>query len=317
MKKAYFIVNLIAGKAMIADKLGKIVDELTKASFEVTVHTTQSSTDAAEAAEYACANDFDLIICAGGDGTLSQCIQGIMKSENRIPVGYIPAGSTNDFAKTLGIPKDIMSAVRLIINGRPVACDVGGFNKEFFSYIVAFGVFTNISYETPQNIKNVLGHAAYFLNGLMQITNIRSKRMRVEYDGNVIEDDFIFGMVSNTASVAGMLSMKEFVLDDGLFEVMLIKKPSNPIQLRNLVRSVMKLEGCIDKSYIKFFKTNRIRFTSIGGEPVTWTRDGEYGGNCISNTIVNNNRAISFIVNHRIVKISPESVRALVSMSDY
>ena len=314
MKKAYFIVNLVAGKALIADKLGLIINEFTKAKYEMTVHTTQSSTDAAEAAEYACANDFDLIVCAGGDGTLSQCIQGIMKSEHRLPVGYIPAGSTNDFAKTLGIPKDIMAAVKLIIEGKPVPCDVGGFNGEFFSYIVAFGVFTNISYETSQNLKNVLGHAAYFLNGLMQLTNIRSKRMRVEYDGNIIEDDFIFGMVSNTASVAGMLSMSEFVLDDGLFEVMLIKKPSNPMQLQSLIRSVLNLRGDIDKKYIKFFKTNKIRFTSIGGETVTWTRDGEYGGNYISNTIVNNNRAISFIVNHRVVKISQDSLRSLIKM---
>ena len=140
--------------------------------------------------------------------------------------------------------------------------------------------------------------------------------MRVEYDGNTIEDDFIFGMVSNTASVAGMLSMQEFVLDDGLFEVMLIKKPANPIQLQSLLRSVLRLKGEIDKTYIKFFKTNRIRFTSVGGETVTWTRDGEYGGNYISNTIVNNNRAISFIVNHRVVKISHESLRSLIGTNN-
>ncbi len=314
MKKAYFIVNLVAGKAMIAEKLGMIINEFTKSNYEMTVHTTQSSKDAAEAAEYACANKYDLIVCAGGDGTLSQCIQGIMKSEQRLPIGYIPAGSTNDFAKTLGIPKDTMAAVKLIIEGKPVPCDVGGFNSEFFSYIVAFGVFTNISYETSQNLKNVLGHAAYFLNGLMQLTSIKSKRMRVEYDGNMIEDDFIFGMVSNTASVAGMLSMSEFVLDDGLFEVMLIKKPTNPLQLQSLIRSVLNLKGDIDKTYIKFFKTSKIRFTSIGGEAVTWTRDGEYGGNYVSNTIVNNNRAISFIVNHRVVKISQDSLRSLLKM---
>ena len=316
MKKLYFIVNLVAGKAMIAGMLGRIIDEFTKAGYEVTTHTTQSSTDAAKAAEYACKGGFDLMVCAGGDGTLSQCIQGVMKSKKRIPIGYIPAGSTNDFAKSLGIPKDTMAAVRQIINGTPLPCDVGGFNREFFSYIVAFGAFTNISYETPQNIKNMLGHAAYFMNGLMQITNIRSKRMRVEYGGNIIEDDFIFGMVSNTASVAGMLSMSEFELDDGLFEVMLIKKPANPIQLQNLVRSVLRLKGNIDRDYIKFFKTDKIRFTAVGGSPVSWTRDGEYGGNYISNTIVNNNRAVSFIVDHRGVKIRPESMQSLIGMSN-
>ncbi|MCR4862333.1 MAG: YegS/Rv2252/BmrU family lipid kinase [Ruminococcus sp.] len=309
MRKMYFVVNLVAGKAMIAEKLGKIIDEFTKADFEVTIHTTQSGDDAARAAEYACANSFDLLVCAGGDGTLSQCLQGIMNSDNRIPIGYIPAGSTNDFAKSLGIPKDTMQAVERIINGKAVPCDVGGFNNEFFSYIVAFGAFTNITYETSQNVKNVFGHTAYVFSGLMQLANIKPRHMRIEYDDNVIEDDFIFGMVTNTASVAGMLSMSQFMLDDGLFEVMLIKKPSNPIQLQQIVKSLMNINEEIDKEYIKFFRTDKIKFTSLCAESVTWTRDGEYGGDYISNTIVNYHRAVSFIVDDDLIKVTGERFR--------
>lgn len=316
MRRMYFVVNLVAGKAMIAEKLGKIIDEFTKADFEVTIHTTQSSDDAARAAEYACANSFDLLVCAGGDGTLSQCLQGIMNSENRIPIGYIPAGSTNDFAKSLGIPKDTMQAVERIIHGKAVPCDVGGFNNEFFSYIVAFGAFTNITYETSQNFKNVFGHTAYVFSGLMQLANIKPRHMRIEYNDNVIEDDFIFGMVTNTASVAGMLSMSEFMLDDGLFEVMLIKKPTNPLQLQQIVKSLMNINEEIDKEYIKFFRTDKIKFTSLCTESVTWTRDGEYGGDYISNTIINHHRAVSFIVDDDLIKVTGERFRNKEYLSD-
>jgi YegS/Rv2252/BmrU family lipid kinase len=314
----YFVVNLVAGKALIADKLGKITDEFTKAGFEVTIHTTQSGTDAADCAKYACAEGFDLLVCAGGDGTLSQCLQGIMNSERRIPIGYIPAGSTNDFAKSLGIPKDTMEAVKRIIYGKPVPCDVGGFNGEYFSYIVAFGAFTNITYETSQSVKNIFGHSAYVMSGLMQLTNIKPKRMKIEYEGNVIEDDFIFGMVSNTASIAGILSLNDYMLDDGKFEVMLIKKTANPLKLQQIVRSLMNMSGEIDKEYIKFFRTDRIKFTAVGNEVVSWTRDGEYGGNYVTNTVTNYYRAVSFILhNDGNIKVSGDSDRVSIAEHSY
>ena len=306
MQKLYFIVNLVAGKALIADKLGKIIDEFVKAGFEVTVHPTQSGDDAAVKAEYACANGFDLLVCAGGDGTLSQCLQGIMRSERRIPIGYIPAGSTNDFAKSLGIPKDTMAAVQSIINGTPVPCDVGGFNDEYFSYIVAFGAFTNITYETSQQIKNIFGHSAYIMTGLTQLANLRPKKMRIEYENTVIEDEFLYGMVTNTASVAGMMSMNDFLLDDGVFEVVLIKKPANPIQFQQIISSLFNINEEINREYIKFFRTNKITFTSLEDEPVSWTRDGEYGGVQKVNTVFNYNKAVSFIVDNKNINVSAE-----------
>ena len=296
MIKIYLIVNLIAGKALISENLGNIINEFTKIGGEVTVHPTQSSQDVADSAYYACENNFDIIVCGGGDGTLSQCIQGVMKSQNRLAIGYLPAGSTNDFAQSLDIPKNIMDAVQWVINGKPTNCDIGRFNNEYFTYIAAFGAFTNITYETSQKVKNTLGHAAYILNGLMQLTSIRSKRMRIEYDGNTIEDDFLFGMVTNSSSVAGLLSINDFMLDDGVFEVVLIKKPTNIVQLRQIVHSLLNISEEIDKDYIKFFRTAKITFTCLDKEPATWTRDGEYGGDSMKCVISNYQKALSFMI---------------------
>ncbi len=296
MKKMYFIVNLIAGKAVIAKKLGRIIDEFVKADYEVTVHTTQSSDDVVKATQYACNSNFDLIVCAGGDGTLSNCLQAMMRSEKKLPLGYIPAGTTNDFAKGLNIPKDTMAAVKQIIEGTPMPQDVGGFNDDYFTYIVAFGAFTSITYETSQQIKNIFGHSAYVLNALLQLTNIHATPMKIEYNDRVIEDEFVFGMVSNTASVAGLFSVNDFKLDDGVFEVLLIKKPANPLQLQQILHSLLNMREDIDKDYIKFFRTNKITFTCVGDETVSWTRDGEFGGDSRVNTIFNYNKAVSFIV---------------------
>lgn len=296
MKKMYFIFNLQAGKAAIGDKLSDIIDLFTKADYEVTARPTQEREDAVSAAMYACENNFDVIVCAGGDGTLSECLTGVMKSSNRIPIGYIPAGSTNDFAKGLGVPKGIIPAANWIINGIPMPCDVGGFNDKFFTYIVAFGAFTNVTYETSQQIKNIFGHAAYLFSGMFQLTSIKAHRMRIEYDNNVIEDEFIFGMVTNSSSVAGLLSLNDFLLDDGLFEVTIIKKPTNVIQLQQILHSLLNIKQDLDKDYIKCFRTNSIKFTSLSDSPITWTLDGEYGGENEVNVITNNHKAVSFMI---------------------
>lgn len=296
MKKLYFVFNLVSGKAVVSSSLGDIINAFTKAGYEVTAHPTQNSDDAALSAKYAAENGFDLIVCAGGDGTLSQCLNGLMNSSRIIPIGYIPTGSTNDFAKTLGIPKGIVPAAEWIINGKVKLGDVGHFNDEFFSYIVAFGAFTSVTYETSQQVKNLLGHAAYILNCLTQLSSLRSKRMRIEYGNNIIEDDFIFGMVTNSSSVAGLLSLSDFLLDDGQFEVTLIKKPKTVLQLQNIVHSLLNITEEIDKEYIRFFKTDKITFTSLSDEPITWTRDGEYGGELSVNTIENCKCAVPFII---------------------
>ena len=296
MKKLYFIINLVAGRATIGYKIGEIIDEFNKSGYEVTVRITQSGDDASIQTLYPCENGFDVVVCAGGDGTLSQCLSGFMKAEKKIPIGYIPAGSTNDFARTLGIPKTPMEAVHWITDGEPVQCDIGSFNDKYFTYIVAFGAFTNVTYETSQQVKNILGHASYLLNGMTQLSTVRSKRMRIEYDDNIIEDDFCFGMVTNSASVAGLLSINDFLLDDGLFEVTLIKKPTNIVQLQKIVHSLLNISEEIDREYIKFFRTNKIIFTSLSDEQISWTLDGEFGGDMPVNKIENCNKAVSFMI---------------------
>ena len=294
MKRIYFVVNLVAGKAVISKKLGKIVDEFVKEGYEVTVHTTQSGGDAVDQAVYACENGYDLLVVAGGDGTLSQCLQGVMGCEKKIPIGYVPAGSTNDFAKSLGIPSDQIRAAKIITHGKPALCDVGGFNDSYFSYVAAFGAFTNITYETSQKLKNVFGHAAYLAEGATQLGTIKAKPLRIEYEGNTIEGDFIVGMITNTASVGGMIKVKDFLLDDGLFEVTLIKKPKNKAELGKTALALVK-NDTTDRNIISF-RTNELTVTNLSDEPFRWTRDGEYGGEEAVNHICCHKRAVSFIV---------------------
>ncbi|MBQ7009371.1 MAG: YegS/Rv2252/BmrU family lipid kinase [Ruminococcus sp.] len=296
MKKLYFIFNLQAGKGNLAGSLAEVIDIFTKAGFEVTARPTQERTDAVNASIYACENSFDMIVCAGGDGTLSECIEGVMRAPNKLPIGYIPVGSTNDYAKGLGIPKGILPAAKWIVEGMPMPCDIGSFNNNYFTYIAAFGAFTNVAYETSQQIKNLFGHAAYLFSGMFQLTSIKSHKMRVEYDGNIIEDDFVFGMVTNSSSVAGLLSLNDFLVDDGLFEVALIKKPTNVIQLYEILHSLLNMTKDLDKEYIKSFRTSEIKFTSLEDAPITWTLDGENGGKSDVNIIKNNSKAISFMI---------------------
>lgn len=299
MKKLFFIVNLVAGRASIGSMLGEIINEFNKSEFEVTVHITQSGEDAQKKAAYACENGYALLVCAGGDGTLSQCLHGVMESEHKIPIGYLPSGSTNDFARTLGIPKSTMDAVKWITNGLPMSVDIGRFNDKYFTYIAAFGAFTNVTYETSQQVKNVLRHASYILGGLTQLTSLRSKMMRIEYNNTVLEGDFIFGMVTNSGSVAGLLSMNDFLLDDGVFEVTLIKKPANIVQLQKIVHSLLNISEEIDREYIKFFRTNKITFTALNDEQISWTLDGEFGGDLPVNTVVNCNKAIEIMTGNK------------------
>lgn len=294
MKKLYFIFNLQSGKAKIASKLGMIIDIFTKADYEVTTRPTQEKLDAAASAEYACNNGFDMILCSGGDGTLNEVIQGVMKCEKRLPIGYLPAGSTNDFAKGMEIPTDIEQAVNDIVNGQPSYCDIGCFNgRKYFTYIAAFGAFTEVTYETPQYVKNLFGHVAYVLNGLAHLNKIKSYRMKITTDNEVLEDEYIFGMVTNSSSVAGLLSLNDFLYDDGKYEVTLIKTPNTPLDFQRIVHSLLNLDIDLDTKYIKSFRTSKIKFEST--EEISWTIDGEYGGTCKKAEVENINKAVQFI----------------------
>ena len=280
MKKLLFVYNPRAGKEMLKPRLSDVLDIFVKAGYEVTVHPTQAYRDAYYQIKEYEVGKYDLIACSGGDGTIDEVATGMMKrremGKDVVPVGYIPAGTTNDFAKSLHIPRKPHAAADNAVKGVPFPCDIGKFNDSVFVYIAAFGIFTDVSYETDQAVKNVLGHMAYILEGAKRIFNIPSYKIKVEHDGEVIEDEFIFGMVTNSRSVGGFSNMvgKNIVFDDGLFEVTLIKTPKNPIALQEIIAALLIEQ--VDTKHMYTFKTKKITFDSV--EEIPWTLDGEFGG---------------------------------------
>jgi len=297
LKKAFFLYNALSGKGLIKNKIHKIIDFLTQNDFEVTIRPTQAPLDAYSTTIELCKRNFyDIIICSGGDGTLNEVIQGLMNSENKIPIGYIPSGSTNDFATTLKIPKRLTNALESIVTGTSLSCDIGSFNDKYFEYIAAFGAFTEVAYETPQQYKNMLGHAAYILEGLKHISNIKSYKLKIKINkSETIDGEFIFGMVSNTASVGGLLSTGDFSVNDGLYEVTLIKTPNSLLELQSVLSSLLNLKQNINTDYVTFFKASEIDIESETDIP--WTLDGEFGGSQKIINIKNNNKAVEFIIN--------------------
>lgn len=294
-KKLLFIYNPKAGKAQIKSKLADILDIFAEAEYEITVVPTRKRDDA-RLATAGRSKKYDLVVCSGGDGTLDEVVTGMMQSGFRTPIGYIPAGSTNDFGGSLGLPKNMVRAAQTIVSGRNFPCDVGSFNTDTFVYIAAFGIFTDVSYETEQEAKNVLGHMAYLLEGMKRLSAIRSFPMKVSYDDQVIEDDFIFGMITNSTSVGGFQNItgKNVKLDDGVFEVTLIRRPKNPIELNNIMISLVNRD--IDMGAMYCFRTDRVVLESK--EPVAWTLDGENGGNHERVEIRNLHQAIEIMVNN-------------------
>ena len=280
MKKLLFVYNPRAGKEMLKSRLSDVLDIFVKAGYEVTVHPTQAYRDAYYQIKEYEVDKYDLIACSGGDGTIDEVATGMMKrremGKDVVPVGYIPAGTTNDFAKSLHIPRKPLAAADNAVKGVPFPCDIGKFNDSVFVYIAAFGIFTDVSYETDQAVKNVLGHMVYILEGAKRIFNIPSYKIKVEHDGEVIEDEFIFGMVTNSRSVGGFSNMvgKNIVFDDGLFEVTLIKTPKNPIALQEIIAALLIEQ--VDTKHMYTFKTKKITFDSV--EEIPWTLDGEFGG---------------------------------------
>lgn len=293
MKRLLFIFNPHSGKAQIKTQLLAIVDLFVKAGFEVTVRPTQSQHDAFQYIK-ANAYRFDVVVCSGGDGTLNETVSGLMHAGVPASLGYIPAGTTNDFATSLGVSKNMLKAAAAIVYGNVFLCDIGSFNDAYFTYISAFGAFTEVAYQTPQPVKNMLGHLAYVLEGIKRLASIKTYHMTVIHDNTVIEDDFVFGMISNSMSVGGFKTAGEtgILLNDGLFEVALVKMPKNPIDLQTTLNDLLKFQ--VDSDNIYFFKSNELRIHSE--EPVAWTLDGEFGGNVQDVLVKNNRQAIPFLV---------------------
>ena len=293
-KKVLFIVNPKSGKGSIRSKLLDIVDIFVKAEFDLTLYISQSAGDArAKAKEVE--GRYELVICSGGDGTLDEVISGMMECEKRSAIGYIPCGSTNDFAHSLKIPTSMTKAAEHIAAWKEFPCDIGRFNDDYFVYIAAFGLFTDVSYETSQDVKNVLGHLAYILEGMKKLTEIKSYPMKVESEEMTVEGNFLFGMVTNSTSFGGFRNItgKHVHLDDGVFEVTLIKTPQNILELNEIIQAVIAGKSENNK-YFYQFRSKAVKF--ISGDPVAWTLDGEFGGYHEVVDVKNDKQALSLLV---------------------
>lgn len=291
-RKLLFVFNPKSGMGLIKNHLLEIVDIMVKAGYEPTVYPTQARGDATRKVKEDGRN-YERIVCSGGDGTLDEVVTGMREADLRIPLGYIPAGSTNDFARTLGISNDMVKAAEIAVGEHLFPCDVGQFNNDTFIYIAGFGIFTEVSYETPQELKNVFGHAAYILSAAKSLAAIPNYLMQVEANGELIQDRFIYGMITNSVSVAGFkgLTGKDVQLDDGQFEVALFKSPTNPMELNEIIRY---LTGIISETNMVYsFKTDYIKIRSRSS--VSWTLDGEDGGEHWSVEIRNHHKILNFI----------------------
>ena len=273
MKRMLFVMNPYAGQRRANKFLPEIISIFNRAGYEVIVHMTEGQGDAAKVVEQRAGN-VDLVVCCGGDGTFNETVSGILKSGCDIPVGYIPAGSTNDFASSLKLSSNILDAAQDIMVGQPVAYDVGQFGQRYFSYVASFGAFTRASYATPQSVKNALGHTAYLLEGINELSQIRKEHIRMELDDGVVEDDFLFGAVSNSTSVGGLLTLnpKQVDLGDGLFEILLIRAPRNLTELSECLLA-LQTQNYSNCAMITFRSTRSVRIFANPNMP--WTLDGE------------------------------------------
>ena len=293
MKRLLFVYNPFAGKGMIRNAISYILEEFSANGYEVVVHPTTGAMDAARTVEE-CGDSFDLIVCGGGDGTLDEVVTGMQTGRFQRPIGYIPAGSTNDYASSLGIPKKIRMAAQAVMNGQVFQCDIGRMNDNYFVYVAAFGAFVNVSYDTPQDMKNMLGHLAYLVRGAASLPSLKSYHMHYESDESSGTDDFMLGMITNSNSVGGFggITGQDVTLNDGVFEVTLIRMPPIlAVEWPGILSSLMT--GTENKNVITF-KTSRIEIWF--DQPVSWTRDGEYGGDHSHLVIENIPQALPILI---------------------
>jgi YegS/Rv2252/BmrU family lipid kinase len=300
MRRILFVVNPKSGKAAVKNNVLGIVDIFTKHECLTTLYVTQRGKEATEIVEKLGMN-YDLIVCSGGDGTLDEVVDGVMNLERKVPIGYIPSGSTNDFAKSMGIPFDHIEAAKAIMDGKEFQCDVGLFNGAYFIYVAAFGAFTEVSYSTPQQTKNMFGHLAYILEGARSLASIKSYHVTVTCKDSEtkqklhIEDDILLGMVTNALTVGGMKRYKEeeVLFDDGYFEVILIRMPKNMIELNGILGAL--LTNDYNSEYMYYFKTAELTVESE--ENINWTLDGEFGGSVKEAVIKNQKKGFSIYRN--------------------
>ena len=292
MKEMLFILNPKAGMRKATKMLADILENFNRADFAVQVYVTAGPKDAVSAVKkYATGKD--LVVCCGGDGTFNETVTGLMEAGLEIPIGYIPAGSTNDFATSLGLSTDPITAAKQIVKGSPERFDVGKFGDRFFSYVASFGAFSRASYNTPQNIKNALGHTAYLLEGIGELSQIRKIHMRFELDEDVVEDDYLFGAVCNSTSIGGILTIDPHQVDmgDGMFEVLLVRAPRDLAEITECILAVQKQQYNCRMMTFRSVKSVKV----FADQDIDWTLDGEKAPGSEEISVVNLHHAIQLI----------------------
>ena len=292
-KNMFLIANPKSGRAKIKNELMPIVDIFTRAGFSVTVHPTAERGEATRVVSNL-SDYYDTVVCCGGDGTLNEVINGLMQNKNRYKLGYIPSGTLNEWSSGLKISHVPKNAAKDIVNGQIKALDIGIFGNRYFSYTACFGAFTSASYSAPQNVKNAIGQSAYFFEGIKSLSLIKPSHLKFNIDGQEIEGNFIFGSISNSVSMGGVIKLNtdEIKLDDGLFEILLIENPDNLLQLQEIMDCIIRKQ--YKKSQIKFYKAKEV--IVYGSDNTDWTLDGEYAKGTDIIEIKNVNKAIDFIV---------------------
>ena len=295
MKQLLFLYNPTAGKGQIKNSLSGIVDEFTKSGYLVTVYPTQGKGDAADAAALL-GIGYDRVVCAGGDGTLSETAAGLMRlpEGHRPPLGYIPVGSTNDCAHNLRLPSGALPCAAVAAAGVLRPCDVGTLNGRPFCYVAAFGAFTDVAYDTPQDLKKTFGHLAYILAAVSRMPAITPYRLTIRHDGGTLEGEFLLGLVCNTLSVGGFkpLAADQVSLDDGLFEVLLLRPPKKVADFQQLLQLITTQKPAPGDGLV-VLRTSRLEVS--GETALPWTTDGEYGGSFQRTEIQVHPRALSVI----------------------
>ena len=273
-KKLLLILNPISGKMAGKRYLAEVLGKFCRADYAPLTFVTTGPGHATRLAEQY-GGQMDLVVCLGGDGTFNEVVSGLLKGGHQTPVGYIPCGSTNDFASSIGLKRTVPDAADAIIEGQPHTYDIGRFGERYFSYVASFGIFTRASYATPQDVKNALGHLAYVLEGIKELSNIQSRHVRLEVDGRVLEDDYLFGAVSNCLTVGGILALNPERVDmsDGQLELLLVKMPRNPVELSDCIRALV--EQKYDSDCITFLSGKE--FTVTAPPDMEWSLDGEWG----------------------------------------
>lgn len=295
-KRLLLILNPCAGQRKANRQLPEILRVFLDAGYRCETYVTAARGDATRfAAEHA--GEFDRIVCIGGDGTLNETIAGVLGGGSQTPIGYIPAGTTNDYASSIGLSSNVLEAARDVVEGEPHPLDVGSFNGRYFTYTASCGAFTSTSYSTPQTMKNMLGHLAYILEGIKDLPSLRPYHLRVESNGEVYDDDFLFCGITNSTSVGGIVKLdaQMVALNDGKFEVMLVRKPTTAIQLNRIITAITKLD--LPNEMVHFFTADSIVVEST--EEIEWTLDGEQDPGGTRAEMKNLHSAVRIVMPHK------------------